>query len=178
MPLATAARPGWQPRAFRAPPPTRSPRRPQAQSRPRPPPPGRTRPCKSAGPADRHETVRVRKEGHEHTCPQRLLLGRPDRRARADLLPAHHDRDHPEGREPGPAHLPERAADRRRMVRRDGDGVHAAPPRAAADLYPAPVSPVPAGPERLLVTAAHDRAATLAAAACPWRYRRRRHAGP
>ena len=58
------------------------------------------------------------------------------------------------GREPGPAHLPERAADRHRMVCRDGHGFHAAPPRAA-DLHPLPLpSPVSAGSERLLVTAA------------------------
>ena len=64
------------------------------------------------------------------------------------------------------------AADRCRTVRRDGDGIHAAPPRAAADLYPVPVSPVPAGPERPLVTAAGaGQAAILAGAACPWRYR-------
>jgi hypothetical protein len=46
-------------------------------------------------------------------------------------------------------------SDRRRMVCCDGDGGHAAAARAAADLYPLPVpSPVSAGSEGLLVTAA------------------------
>src|SRR6266516_5976294 len=60
------------------------------------------------------------------------------------------------------------------MVCRDCDGVHAAPPRAAADLYPLPVpSPVSAGSERQLVTAAHSQAAILARAVLPQQYRLR-----
>jgi hypothetical protein len=56
-------------------------------------------------------------------------------------FPAYHDRGHPEGQEPGLALLPECAADRRRIVSRDGNGVQAAPPRAAADLWALPVPP-------------------------------------
>src|SRR5690348_13778001 len=59
MLLMTAARRGWQQKASRAPPSTPSPQRLQAQSRQHRPPPERTRRCRSAGPAVRHDSIGI-----------------------------------------------------------------------------------------------------------------------